>query len=144
MKDVNVSIQFTGKGWMEFKINEFTARGSYLTDIPIDWLKAIKFSLENEVPFTLFMDEEGSEVVITAYYDHIIIYAIRDLMSIYTFEMNYKDFAIQLFNEFKKYKDSLYYWLPESSAYTEQELYERMKEIEFLFVGIELEIDCMG
>lgn len=44
-------------------------RLSYLTDVPLDWLRTLRASLSANVPAALYGDTEGTEVYIVLYRD---------------------------------------------------------------------------
>lgn len=131
-----ITIEPVGYGWLNFTINDFKASGSYLTDIPLDWLETIYFSLDKELPFTLYLDEEGSEVIISAFYGNTIIYATRELVSIQSFSIGYKDLAIKIFKELKRSKNNWIKWLPKSS-YDEDYVTKRTEELDSLISKID-------
>lgn len=60
-------------GWVDINIGNYTINGSYLTDIPMDFLNSLINSLENNLPFSVFIDEEGTEDILCAYYDGVFI-----------------------------------------------------------------------
>ena len=78
-------------GWTAIDIGEYHGNGSYLTDIPFDFLDAAIHSLENNVPFTLFVDEEGCESYITSYYYATFTNRIRDNVETYYSTKGHKE-----------------------------------------------------
>lgn len=67
-------------GWVKFTLGDFKARPSYLTDIPIDCVNAFISTMENNLPASVWFDEEGSEVllVLSEYNSVFIIHNIYD------------------------------------------------------------------
>lgn len=62
-------------GWVDINIGEYTLNASYLTDIPMDFLNSVISSLKNNLPVSIFVDEEGIESLICAFYDEVFIIA---------------------------------------------------------------------
>ena len=60
-------------GWVDINIGNYEISASYLTDIPMDFLNSLINSLENNLPFSVFIDEEGIENILCAYYDEVFI-----------------------------------------------------------------------
>lgn len=50
-------------GWSDLKIGNFTSRVSYLTDVPVDLLKASLASLKYDVPLAASFDAEGGRLI---------------------------------------------------------------------------------
>ncbi|MGX4599194.1 hypothetical protein [Faecalimicrobium sp. JNUCC 81] len=67
-------------GWVKFTLGDFKARPSYLTDRPIDCVNAFISTMENNLPTSVWFDEEGSEVllVLSEYNSVFIIHNISD------------------------------------------------------------------
>lgn len=64
-------------GWVDINIGGYTINGSYLTDIPMDFLDSLIPSLKSNLPVSIFIDEEGIEDIICAYYNEVYI-MVRD------------------------------------------------------------------
>lgn len=60
-------------GWVDINIGGYTINGSYLTDIPMDFLDSLISSLKSNLPISIFIDEEGIEDIICAYYNEVYI-----------------------------------------------------------------------
>lgn len=60
-------------GWVDINIGDYTLTGSYLTDIPMNFLDSLNASLKSNLPISVFIDEEGREDIICAYFDEIFI-----------------------------------------------------------------------
>lgn len=65
-------------GWTDITLGDFTGRGSYLTDIPVDLLNAFINALRDFTPASVFFDEEGSEFTLVSHYDGTYIIAERE------------------------------------------------------------------
>ena len=77
-------------GWVDINIGGYILNASYLTDIPIDFLDSLISSLKNNLPFSVFIDEEGIEDIICAYYDEVFIIKKDDDIVEYTkIDMNF-------------------------------------------------------
>ena len=48
-------------GWIDINIGNYEISASYLTDIPMDFLNSLINSLENNLPFSVFIDEEETD-----------------------------------------------------------------------------------
>ena len=64
-------------GWVDINIGGYIINGSYLTDIPMDFLDSLIPSLKSNLPVSIFIDEEGIEDIICAYYNEVYI-MVRD------------------------------------------------------------------
>ena len=62
-------------GWVDINIGGYILSASYLTDIPMDFLNSVISSLKNNLPVSIFVDEEGRENIICAFYDEVFIIA---------------------------------------------------------------------
>ena len=60
-------------GWVDINIGGYTINGSYLTDIPMDFLDSLISSLKSNLPISIFIDEEGTENIICAYFNEVYI-----------------------------------------------------------------------
>ena len=60
-------------GWVDINIGGYILSASYLTDIPMDFLNSVISSLKNNLPVSIFVDEEGRENIICAFYDEVFI-----------------------------------------------------------------------
>lgn len=74
---VNLKLEFNGG--LDFHLEDFTAYGDYIADLPFNWLESIRFSLQKELPLCLEIDEEGSEIWILGNGRDTIIIDDRDL-----------------------------------------------------------------
>ena len=78
-------------GWVKIMIDEFQVTGSYLTDIPCDALRACIYSIENNAPFTLYIDEEGITDFIVSYYNSTYIIRENDEIENYSCDKDFKE-----------------------------------------------------
>lgn len=78
-------------GWVKIMIDEFQVTGSYLTDIPCDALRACIYSIENNAPFTLYIDEEGITDFIVSYYNSTYIIRENDEIENYSCDKDFRD-----------------------------------------------------
>lgn len=88
-------------GWVDINIGDYTINGSYLTDIPMNFLDALISSLKSNLPVSIFIDEEGSENIICAYYDevYIIIKNDYDNVEYKKIDMNFNLFRKNIIND---------------------------------------------
>lgn len=102
-------------GWTEIKIGDFIGYESYLTDIPVDCLNACIYALSNNSPLSFFVDEEGSEFIVTSYYNGTyIIKRYEDSDEGEEFlssSFNFRDLAIEILYDIEKYYDDWVKWL---------------------------------
>lgn len=84
-------------GWADINIGEYTLNASCLTDIPMDFLNSVISSLKNNLPVSIFVDEEGIESLICAFYDEVFIIAKEENHDL----IEYKKIDID-FNLFRK------------------------------------------
>lgn len=78
-------------GWTIIDIGEYHGDGSYLTDIPFDFLEAAIYSLSNNAPLALFIDEEGTDSYITSYYGTTIVNRVASGIATYYMAQDFKD-----------------------------------------------------
>lgn len=108
-------------GWTDIKIGDFIGRGSYLTDIPVDCLNVCIFALSNNSPLSFFIDEEGSEVIVTSYYD--CTYIVRKYEGgyqeekFYSYTLDFRDLVIEILHDIEDYYDDWVQWLPYDKEY---------------------------
>lgn len=99
-------------GWTTFKLNGFEAYGSYLEDIPVQWLQICLFGLTNYNPIVVKLDEEGSEVYITVTENDTYIIAERSDKAQFTTISDFGifDFATALVEDIEKHLDDWINW----------------------------------
>lgn len=71
-EDINMFSRPKG-GWVDINIGDYTINGSYLTDIPMDFLDSLISSLKSNLPISIFINEEGTENIICAYFNEVYI-----------------------------------------------------------------------
>lgn len=78
-------------GWTNIDIGGYKGHGSYLTDIPLDFLSAALYALRNNAPFALYIDEEGVTTYITSYHDETFVNRTTDNIETYYSQTGFKD-----------------------------------------------------
>ena len=79
-------------GWTTVTIGEYEGSGSYLTDIPLDFLNAAIVALyQKSIPFVLHIDEEGVDSYIVSYYHTTIINRTTDTIETYSSFLDFRD-----------------------------------------------------
>lgn len=114
-------------GWVDIDIGEYRGHGSYLTDIPFDFLDAAIHSLENNAPFVLFIDEEGYESYITSYYNATFINRNRYSLETYYILQDHKELIEDGVTDIERYLDDWAYF--DCSADEIEEANKRKEEL---------------
>jgi hypothetical protein len=98
-------------GWVDINIGDYTLSGSYLTDIPMDFLNSLISSLENNLPISIFIDEEGIEDIICAYFDEVFIIE-KDVNSVEykKIDMDFNLFRKDIINGIEMYLNEWIHW----------------------------------
>ncbi len=89
-------------GWVDINIGEYILSASYLTDIPMDFLNSVISSLKYNLPVSIFVDEEGTENLICAFYDEVFIIAKEengDLIEYKKIDMDFNLFRKTIIDE---------------------------------------------
>ncbi|HPK52811.1 MAG TPA: hypothetical protein PK114_00025 [Smithellaceae bacterium] len=89
-------------GWVTVTLGEFTDRASYLTNVPVDCLKALIFSLEHRKPASVRIDAEGWEYVITFTLDETYIVRTKGSHELFVINKNNMDFAREVYEDIKR------------------------------------------
>ncbi len=98
-------------GWVDINIGNYTISASYLTDIPMDFLNSLINSLENNLPFSVFIDEEGLENILCAYYHGVfIITMIDDNIEYKKIDMDFNIFRVKIIKDIEKYFNDWVVW----------------------------------
>ncbi len=98
-------------GWVDINIGHYIISASYLTDIPMDFLNSLINSLENNLPFSVFIDEEGIEDVLCAYYDEIFIIIMSGNNVEYKkIDMDFNAFRAEIVKDIEKYLNDWIDW----------------------------------
>ena len=105
-------------GWLHIQFDNISVTGSYLTDLPIEWLRILHFAFMNKQPFCLPIDDEGTENIFVANYSEVFFY--KPDMIFYKIDLDYIHFAFQVYEELCKYKEEWYKWLPSHMQYSKE------------------------
>ena len=98
-------------GWVDITIGNYIIQGSYLTDIPMNFLDSLICSLENNTPVSVFIDEEGVEDIICAYYNEIfIIVKDEDNVEYKKVNIDFNKFRRNIINGIENYFDEWVNW----------------------------------
>lgn len=98
-------------GWVDINIGDYTISASYLTDIPIDFLNSLINSLENNLPFSVFIDEEGIENLLCAYYDKVFIIIMNGSNVEYKkIDMDFNTFRAEIVKDIEIYLNDWIDW----------------------------------
>ncbi len=125
-------------GWATVKVGSFVTKASDIDDLPIDWLKTFIFGLQNNVPITLFIEEEGSESYITTSSDMTYIISDgREHCEFHEFEdITVKILAKEFMADLIKYFEEWVKWNPFEEGKSEGErrsiLESMMRELDTL------------
>lgn len=97
-----------------------------------------KYGIENRLPITLFIDEEGSEEYITSYYDvtHIIVDRDDEIQCLTYRKYDFMDLTADLICDIRKYFEDWVGWSPyeeeeEAEGKREKRLRDLIAETEF-------------
>lgn len=60
-------------GWSDFELGDFQTSVSYIEDVPFNWLRACLNGLKYNLPISFFIEEEGSNCILTSYDNTYII-----------------------------------------------------------------------
>lgn len=119
-------------GWSSISLFDFQAEASYLVDIPFEWLQTCKYGIENRLPITLFIDEEGSEEYITSYYDvtHIIVDRDDEIQCLTYRKYDFMDLTADIICDIRKYFEDWVRWSPyEDEKETEGKREKRLRDL---------------
>ena len=97
-------------GWVNIKIEDYKINGSYLTDIPMNFLDSVISSIKTNLPIYIFIDEEGSENIICAYYDEIYIILKHDDVEYKRIDMSFNLFRKNIINGIEMYLNEWINW----------------------------------
>lgn len=140
MKD-EIKITNITSGWLYLTVNDLkfniTYINSNLTDVPVAFLKSIYFALSEELPFTLFFDEEDSQTTISCNVDTIIYNTSRSIQLCVYDNFSYQTFALNLFNEMKKWKEQLISFIYDFNSFSKEQQIARKELINSLFNKID-------
>ena len=98
-------------GWVDINIGDYTLNGSYLTDIPMNFLDSLISSLKSNLPVSVFIDEEGVENIICAYFNEVfIIVKNGDVVEYKKIDMDFNLFRKDIINGIEKYLNEWINW----------------------------------
>lgn len=98
-------------GWVDINIGNYTLTGSYLTDIPMDFLDSLISSLKSNLPVSIFIDEEGVENIICAYFNEVfIIVKNTDEIEYKKIDMDFNIFRKDIIDDIEKYLKEWINW----------------------------------
>ena len=130
-------------GWTDITLGDFTGRGSYLTDIPVDLLNAFINALRDFIPASVFFDEEGSQFTLVSHHDGTYIIVEREekpeLISV---DIKFTELIKEVINDLESNINEWTDWMCYSDL-TEEQLTQRKKilmdKIEYLKILISKE-----
>lgn len=101
-------------GWVNINIEgyEYVIGASYLTDVPMDFLNAIIAHLKYGIPFSVFLDEEGSEDLISLTGNLLVISLLQEtkVISCKTINIDNTTFIREVLLGIEEYFDSWVGW----------------------------------
>ena len=101
-------------GWVNINIEgyEYVIGASYLTDVPMDFLNAIIAHLNYGIPFSVFLDEEGSEDLISLTGNLLVISLLQEtkVISCKTINIDNTTFIREVLLGIEEYFDSWVGW----------------------------------
>lgn len=98
-------------GWVDINIGNYEISASYLTDIPMDFLNSLINSLENNLPFSVFIDEEGIENILCAYYHGVFIITMDGSNVEYKkIDMDFNTFRAEIVKDIETYLNDWIDW----------------------------------
>lgn len=126
-------------GWTTITIEDFTAEGSYLADIPFDWLRACLNGLQYDLPVALFIEEEGSTCTIVTewIYTYIIIHR-DDSPEMRTLPIDRLDIISELVDDFEAYFED---WVTEFDEKESDDKTARRTELRELLDSVKTVLD---
>lgn len=100
-------------GWTTFSIGDAKYSLSYLTDIPIEWLKAVIYGLKNYSSFTVYGDCETTDIycTVTEMFCHVIYSGYKMEPETFFVNMTMLDFCKELHADISRDVDAWSDWL---------------------------------
>ena len=120
-------------GWTTIIIGDYRGEGSYLTDIPFDFLNAASHALRNNVPFVLYIDEEGTESYVVSYHDGTFVNRITDRVETYHSQTGFKDLIREGLGDIE---GSLEQWVQFDASFDEEDPTERTNAFRHLIAVV--------
>ena len=122
-------------GWIEFQIGDFIVGGSDLEDLPINWLKSIRFSLQNRLTLCLKLNSGSFQFWILSDETTIIVENRKTEHRI--FNIGKKNLIQKLIPEMKKYLDGWIFWNFNSEDLTPEQIEDRSNRLRDLIQDCE-------
>ena len=98
-------------GWVNIDIGEYHGHGSYLTDIHYDFLDAAVHAFRHNVPFVMYIDEEGCDTFITSYYNETFVNRVTDKVETYHSNIGFQELIDTGVSDIEQYlEDWAMYW----------------------------------
>lgn len=98
-------------GWVNIDIGEYHGHGSYLTDIHYDFLDAAVHAFRHNVPFVMYIDEEGCDTFITSYYSETFVNRVTDKVETYHSNVGFQELIDTGVSDIEQYlEDWAMYW----------------------------------
>lgn len=139
MKELPIWIQSIQNGWITIKIDNLKVFGSYLDqDIPLEWLKTLKFAIKYDLPFCLTLDGEDQYTVISAGKHDTYVYNTNKFFYIVE-NFGYQLLAKHTYERLLRLKENMYNWFeehitPEEYIIRKNEIDELIDEINALLL----------
>ena len=124
-------------GWVNVKLEGFSERASYMTDIPNDCMDAFIYSLQNNLPTVIYFDAEGWDFHLVASWYRSYIVLDKDDVKVFVIKKDLFELAKELY---KDINDNLNDWLNWDYADDEEELKEYREKLimKLNTLGVEL------
>ena len=122
-------------GWIEFRIGDFIVGGSDLEDLPINWLKSIRFSLQNRLPLCLKLNSGSFQFWILS--DETTTIVENRKTEHRNFNIGKKNLIRKLIPEMKKYLDGWIFWNFNSEDLTPEQIEDRSNRLRDLIQDCE-------
>lgn len=99
-------------GWVDIKIGNYNINASYLTDVPVDFLNSLISSLENNLPISVLLDEEGIEDLIVVFYgnSYILVEDNEKYIETKIEKVDFDEFRRQIIEGIEKYFNDWVNW----------------------------------
>lgn len=135
MAESPIYIERVFGGWVTWRFKGIKIIGSYIHDMPIEWLTAIYSSLTNHIPLCVTLDNEDDLITIVSNQQETILY-IPDSMFVKC-ELNVKTIIPIIYHELCKYKKDWLRWLSGSDDLSEDKIIERHQKLDDLYDKID-------
>ena len=113
MKELPIWIQSIQNGWITIKIDNLKVFGSFIEqDIPLEWLKTLKFAIKYDLPFCLTLDDEDQYTVISAGKHDTYVCNVDKFFYVVE-DIDYKQLSRIIYNQLLQFKNEMYNWFEE-------------------------------